>query len=347
MADINPHANICQRISQLRVEHAGARGKASFARRLGISPSTYDYYETSRVPPADILVRIADLTGADLRWLLTGEEGTPSVAASHPALARAARLLADQPRAADALAAFLDLLAETSKFPAEKANFVENQPIEAKSPNSAPVVGQPVPADHGFLSSPHPDQSDPSAEARLRQGWIPIIGRSAAGIPHFWHDTGEGSADVTMLADLVNTMKPQPARHIHQAEAVGELGGDETAAQLVLLDSPQPPGTAEFIVSEHISRRYDPVFAVRIDGQSMEPEICHGDVVVLSPNCPAEQGKPAVIQLADQIGVTCKLYRTDEEFVHLIPINEQFSPTSFPKDQLVWALKVLARVRSV
>ena len=59
-------------------------------------------------------------------------------------------------------------------------------------------------------------------------------------------------------------------------------------------------------------KKYDVVFAVRIDGASMAPEILHGDVVILSPSCPAEQGKPAVVQLADKIGVTCKLFRRRE-----------------------------------
>jgi hypothetical protein len=180
-----------------------------------------------------------------------------------------------------------------------------------------------------------------------RQGWIPIIGRSAAGVPHFWRETDAEASGATTLADLVATMKPLAARRVHEACAVGELEGEGDSVQMVLLDSPQPPGTAEFVIAEHIWRNYGAPFAVRIDGQSMEPEIRHGDVVVLSPDVPAEDGKPAVVQLVDQIGVTCKLFRGEGDKVHLIPINESFTPTAYPKTELVWALKVIARVRPV
>ena len=43
------------------------------ARQLGIRPSTYDRYERDRVPPADLLVRIAEVGNVTLEWLITGE----------------------------------------------------------------------------------------------------------------------------------------------------------------------------------------------------------------------------------------------------------------------------------
>lgn len=342
-----PHINeICDRIRQLRVEHAGARGKASFARELGISSSTYDYYEKGRIPPVDLLVRIAELTNADLRWLLTGQELGPGVPASHPAIARAAKLLADRPDFAGPLAAFVDLLSQAAgTFPAK---------ADQKSGTPAPAAPKPdqskAPTESGAAAGAEgprlreiPPPAPPSRSER--QGWIPILGRSAAGIPHFWRETGAGDSGATALADVVARMRPRRARHFRQACATGELAANGTSAQLVLLDSPEPPGTAEFVIAEHISRRYDVVFAVRIDGASMAPEIRHGDVVILSPSCPAEQGKPAVVQLADQIGVTCKLLRIEGDRVHLIPINEDFAPTEHPLGELAWALKVIARVR--
>ena len=64
---------IIERIKFLRSQHAGERGKSRFARDLGISASTYNYYESARVPPIDILLKICRITGADLEWLLTGQ----------------------------------------------------------------------------------------------------------------------------------------------------------------------------------------------------------------------------------------------------------------------------------
>ena len=71
------------------------------------------------------------------------------------------------------------------------------------------------------------------------------------------------------------------------------------------------------------------------------------DVVILSPSVAAVDGQPAVVQLRQQIGVTYKLLRTEGERIHLVPVNEKFPPQTFPAERLVWALRVLARVRAV
>jgi SOS-response transcriptional repressor LexA len=77
----------------------------------------------------------------------------------------------------------------------------------------------------------------------------------------------------------------------------------------------------------------------------MAPEIRHGDVVICSPSVPAADGAAAVVQLKGQIGVTCKLFRRAGQTVHLVPINEQYAPQAFSARRMVWAQKVLARVR--
>ena len=77
----------------------------------------------------------------------------------------------------------------------------------------------------------------------------------------------------------------------------------------------------------------------------MHPSFSHGDLVVLSPHGPAKPGRTAVVQLRNQIGVTCKLYYAEKHQVHLIPINEQYRSTQHPLTNLVWALAVLYRVR--
>lgn len=47
--------HICRRIARLRLEVAGPRGRAQFARQLDLPASTYAYYEDDRIPPADRL----------------------------------------------------------------------------------------------------------------------------------------------------------------------------------------------------------------------------------------------------------------------------------------------------
>jgi len=67
------------------MEYAGTRGKASFAREIGISPSTYDYYENSRVPPADVLVRISELTNGNASVTGGGEKQSEITKGGSPA----------------------------------------------------------------------------------------------------------------------------------------------------------------------------------------------------------------------------------------------------------------------
>jgi transcriptional regulator with XRE-family HTH domain len=349
---------ICQRIAEIRAEVAGPRGKSLFAKKLGISPSTYDYYEARRVPPADVLVRIADVAGVDLRWLLTGEAGAgPAVPAGHPVLRRAASLLAQWPDSAAPLGAFIDILVESLKFPAKGDAGRAGAPHtgDAPSPVSPPAAPRPVP---GATLPPPPATEDPQPpEGGIAAGgasWIPILGRSAAGVPQFWSHDHEAAGIRTLQELATRPWRPGPARSQPACVTGLDLRPESQArrgplrdlpVQIVTLDGPDGNDVAEYVSSPEVKARYGDAFAVRIDGESMSPEIRHGDIVVLSPSAPATEGRPAVVQLQRQIGVTCKLYRREGDSIHLVPVNDQFAPQSFPADNVVWALRVLATIR--
>ena len=319
----SPSTEICQRIAQVRTEVAGRRGKSSFAKQLGLSPSTYDYYESARIPPAGVLVRIADIGGVDLRWLLTGETGRePAISADHPVLQRAAAMLGGHPNAAAPLAAFLDILTESLRFPAKSEAAGEKTPPAAE-----------------LTTAPRASKAGSAKEA-----WIPILGRTAAGVPQFWTSEDETAGLVT-LDRIVARHARRSARQVHSATASAESPGEDMTVQIITLKSPDKTGVGEFVASGEIKSRFPDAFAVRLDGESMMPDLRHSDLVLLSPSAQAVDGRPAVVQLARQIGVTCKLYRRSGDRVFLVPINEQYPPQSFPADQVIWALQVLARVR--
>jgi transcriptional regulator with XRE-family HTH domain len=333
------NVDICHRIRQVRAEITGPRGRTAFAQRIHVPTSTYQNYETSRVPPAPVLVRIAEAAGVSLRWLLTGEaEAGAALAAYHPVIRRAAELIGERPNAAAPLAAFLDLLAAALEFPSGAAAEPPPQAEEPAAPQAEPAAA---------LERPAPPPAAPEA-ADAHAAWIPILGRSAAGVPQFWGEPGD-AAGVTMLDELIGRHAARaPARSVPAAAA--EQGAGETAAQIVTLTAPAAEtagGPVEFVAAAAIKARFADAFALRVDGESMSPEIRHGDVVILSPSAPAADGRVAVVQLQNQIGVTCKLYRREGQKVHLVPINEGFSPQSFPAAVVVWALRVLARVRPV
>ena len=312
---------ISERITQVRMEVTGPRGKSRFAKMLDLSPSTYDYYEGSRLPPADVLVRIAQIAQVDLNWLLTGQSRNDSVPLDHPVLQRAAAMLAEKPNAAAPLAAFLELLAGSMSFPSAEES---EDPIEPPETQTA----EPDPA--------RTESGDPA------ESWIPILGRSAAGLPQFWSDRDE-SAGVTTLDELIRRNATNPDRQVRTAVAATE--SEQAPVELITLREPDGAGVVAFVVARGVKAMYPDAFALRIDGDSMQPDIRHGDLVIVSPSTPASDGKAAVIQLDAQIGVTCKLFRRDGATIHLVPINDELPVQTFDDGQLIWALRVLARVR--
>ncbi|MBT3200896.1 MAG: LexA family transcriptional regulator [Phycisphaerales bacterium] len=313
---------ISARIAQVRLEVAGPRGKSRFAKLLGLSPSTYDYYESTRTPPADILIDIARIAKVDLHWLLTGRSGPDGAPIDHPILQRAAEMLDGKPDAAAPLAAFLELLESSLGFPSKQGEEAQLEPD--------PDPPRPAPA-------PRSQPADP------RAAWIPVLGRSAAGIPRFWSDQDE-SAGVTTLDELIERNALNPDRQVRTATAATET--DQAPVELITLNEPDSGDVVSFVAAPGVKAIYPNAFALRIDGESMQPDIRHGDLVILSPSVNASDGKAAVVQLDGQIGVTCKLFRRDGNTIHLVPINDELAPQTYPAASLSWALRVLARVRS-
>jgi len=308
---------IIERIKLLRKQYAGSRGKSKFARALCISPSTYSYYERDRVPQIAVLLKISEVTGVDLDWLLTGRRAEKNCASgpNRSLLEQVDHLLSNNPELAEPVQAFVELLCEKKGL--------QKRLAETKS---AEVV---------------------------RPGWIPVLGRTAAGIVHFWdqkflpepkqaitqldemvrHHTGRtivGSVDGTVAIDLraralVDGVKNRQVNLI-------QVGGDEHE-QIV-----------EFVQCQDLHNLFPDSFALQIDGDSMSPRINDGDIAIVSPSVPAAQGQIGVARLANQIGVTCKLIRTTDTEVHLIPINERYETKVVPKKDLLWALAVLCHV---
>ncbi|KKK80252.1 hypothetical protein LCGC14_2825360, partial [marine sediment metagenome] len=203
-------------------------------------------------------------------------------------------------------------------------------------------------------SAPDPD---PARTTAGRKTWIPILGRSAAGVSHFWCETENGQTKgLTTLMDLIerhaggdeNSWVFQSSSTVME-EASGVATGRKTArketVQIITLrepitwGKPGDGGVVEFVASEGLKMEYPDAFAVRIDGESMSPEIRHGNLVVLSTSQVAVPGRAAVVQLAGAIGVTCKLYHPTARGAHLVPINEQFPPSVVESDDIQWALQ--------
>jgi len=321
LSDFNENA-VISRVVDLRCSFAGVRGKSKFAKALGISPSTYSYYEDGRLPPMPVLLKICELTDTDLYWLLTGRPRDEKVSLLEPVLTKKiAELLEQKPESKAAITAFVELLCE-------KNNIEKSLTFESAEQSSS------------------------------KPGWIPILGRTAAGIVHFWHQTElPGSNDaVVKLENLVEKHIGKPILastnvHIALDLQIGPLLKElkTNKASLVQVNEPccdaDDNQITQFVDCREIHNIFPDAFALQIDGDSMSPRINDSDIIILSPSVPAAQGQIAVACLDEQIGVTCKLIRTSEDMVHLIPINEKYEIKTAPADKLVWALAVLCHIR--
>jgi SOS-response transcriptional repressor LexA/DNA-binding XRE family transcriptional regulator len=335
----NSDANaIIERVKLLRQQYAGARGKSEFARSLGISPSTYSYYEKNRIPPIELLLKISEVTGADLHWLLTGDQGSqkdsqrgqPAVKIPKILLEKIQNLLSDDPGLLEPVSAFIELLNQ-------------KKGLESRTKQG----GEPQPGRQTSRSIPDVQEN--------RQGWIPVIGRTAAGIVHFWNEElMTAQAAVTELDQLVKKYTGKEIVGLLDGRATVDLHLKPLADGLKKADISlvQISGSAtgrteeivEFVQCEQIYRIFNDSFALRVDGDSMSPRINDGDIVILSPSMPAAQGQISVVRLANQIGVTCKIIRNTDDSVHLIPINEKYETKVMAKKDVLWSLAVLCHI---
>ena len=352
---------IIKRLISLREQFAGLRGKSRFARALTISPSTYSYYEKNRIPPIEVLVKTCEITGTDLQWLLTGkksinlpseEQNIPESTQYSSLLRKLKLLLSANPQLAVSVSAFLDLLYEKNNI---EKNIQQKSFYQAKAEQDEKI----------FAHNQHPALDNNTGESNLeeipkaqgketRPGWIPVLGRTAAGIIHLWEQTvmPESNNAVTQLDQLVK-------KHIGKsvvASSQGRVTVDLQARKLlqklkteqinlIQVEPDTDQEIVEFIESSQIYSVYPDCFALRIDGESMVPRINDNDIVILSPSVTAKQGQIAVVKLADQIGVTCKFIRQADDKIHLIPVNEDYDTKIVKKDDLLWALAVLCHVR--
>jgi len=309
---------VIERVKLLRQQYAGSRGKSKFARALGISPSTYSYYEENRVPPIDILLKMCEVTGSDLEWLLKGRYAAETSASgtNRKFLQKLDDLLTKNPELTEPVLAFVELLCEKKG-----------------------------------LEEKHDWQVLPTGP--VRPGWIPVLGRTAAGIVHFWDQSllPEPKQAITQLEDLVEkhigkkivkSVDASVSIDLQSQLLVNDLKTQQ--ANFIQVSGQGEDQIAEFVQCNEIHKLFPDSFALQIDGDSMSPKINDGDIVIISPSVTATQGQIAIARVANQIGVTCKLIRATEKGVHLIPINERYETKVVDKKDLLWALAVLCHI---
>lgn len=96
-------------------------------------------------------------------------------------------------------------------------------------------------------------------------------------------------------------------------------------------------------ISEDLSRTGE-FFALRIHGNSMEPKISEGDVVIVRQQSDVESGQIAIV-LVNGDDATCKKFVKHENGISLVSLNPAHSPMFFtPEEVENKPIRILGRV---
>ncbi len=86
-------------------------------------------------------------------------------------------------------------------------------------------------------------------------------------------------------------------------------------------------------------------FAIRVSGNSMEPEVCEGDVVVCSPSKQPTQGACVVVRTHSGQAFI-KFWKCKGEDVVLESANPAYKPIQFPLSEIAGAWPVVQKIQS-
>lgn len=309
---------IIQRIIVLRNRCYGRRGRAAFSKALGIKPSTYHPYEINRVPPAETLLQMAEATGTDVRWLLTGVDdfGVNANAGYDPLISRLSRLVHTHPAAAECVRSYLDVL--------EKSFVSAGRSAKPQAPSS--------------------NLDEPTM-------LIPVIARAAIGLPGGWiwplQETWTIPPDIRAPGVVSSTVAADYAE-MRYADELSTL-----ALKMVNLPQPMPISglhVEQALLAYGAPETLRPMMAIRMDGASMAPSIRHGDLVLFStrrPLRPAElrpAGEIVLLQIRSQPGITVRLAVHDSGGLRLIALGDPTREQRITIDQIEWGFVAIAAV---
>jgi transcriptional regulator with XRE-family HTH domain len=312
-----PEQALAERLRELRRRHYGPRGADEFARRLGLAADEYARYERGVLPPGDVLVRICELSGEDLQWLLTGVAARGTVVISgtrarhQELLTKLARLLDESPGVASPIEAFVDLL-----IAGERAGAAASRALPP------PALGELIPIFEPFetpVALPVPGSAGPDGEHWLarRTADLAQARRRTARLTEPAAEAGAESQLVMVLEDLA-----PPAA-----------------------DSAAPAGAPRaFLLAPRLAELFPGIFGLRIGDGAMRPAFAAGDIALAAPGNPPRTGTPAICRLAGTAGAQCRVWLgEDGGQVHLGRLSDG-GQEDWPREAVCWSLEALYRL---
>lgn len=182
------------------------------------------------------------------------------------------------------------------------------------------------------------------------------------GINPQWFDTGLGPKYLVNNIDKSTsdaeplTEKAPPKYQIKEAMKIGRIESlkrERGEVNFLPVVSWASAGRAHdyqnmqgFIDEDVRSTAKDPhCFALRVEGDSMEPRYFSGDLVVLDPHREPRSGNRVVARLKENEGVLFKLYTVTGNDVTLSSYNPMYPPLKFKRSDFLWIYTVVELIR--
>lgn len=174
----------------------------------------------------------------------------------------------------------------------------------------------------------------------------------ALGVPPAYLLSGESEERETRVESLVDEILGVVEKHL--PEVRGRLRrvrqipvvSYTAAGDPVAYEDMYPPGWAEEFIDGFTDIDDPNAFALRIRGDSMEPFLMDGDIVLVCPNWSLREGRPVVAKIRGG-EITCKIYNRKERNIILSAVNPRYKPIIVATDEIEWLYPVVRVVRDI
>jgi phage repressor protein C with HTH and peptisase S24 domain len=113
-------------------------------------------------------------------------------------------------------------------------------------------------------------------------------------------------------------------------------GFDPTATPDDAIMLPSPPRVVTFP-----DKRYEPLFALEVTGDSMEPLYRNGDVLFIAPNAKTQPGDRVVVKLKNDEVIVKVLKSADDAGMSFHAVNPDHPDVAFSAADVEWIAKIV------
>jgi len=174
----------------------------------------------------------------------------------------------------------------------------------------------------------------------------------ALGVPPAYLLSGRSEEEGGRMESLVDEILEVVEKHL--PEVKGTLRrvrripviSYTAAGDPVAYEDMYPAGYAEEFIEGFSDIDDVNAFALRIRGDSMEPLLMDGDIVIVCPNWSLREGRPVVAKIRGG-EITCKIYNRKERNIVLSAVNPRYKPVVVSTDEIEWLYPVVRVVRNI